>query len=293
MNIAQYAKLLARLFLDPRDYRGRSEFTFGFPVAFGRYWRVKVKAPGFRKTVLLRRGASDMATFERVCLMNELNLRRLTTHWNGILALYARIEKPLIVDLGANIGLASLYFAKNWPKARIIAVEPDERNFRLLKANIEGMSNIKPIEGAVASENGAVQIANPHDEAWALRTERVNSIGPNSIRAYSMRTLMGFAPEAQPFIAKINIEGFESELFSRDTEWIKSFPIIIVGLHDWMLPGQGSSNKFLRRISIENRDFLPLFENIVSIANGGDSSDSERSGRQRARLAGRRLLSRG
>jgi len=157
-------------------------------------------------------------------------------------------------------------------------VEPDERNFRLLKANIEGMSNITPIEGAVASENGAVKIANPHDEAWALRTERVNSIGPNSIPAYSMKRLMGFVPEAQPFIAKFNIEGFESELFSGHTEWIESFPIIIVGLHDYMLPGQGSSNKFLRRISTEDRDFLPMFENVVSIANGGDSSDSERSG---------------
>ena len=80
-------------------------------------------------------------------------------------SLGARIERPLILDLGANIGHMSLYFAKNWPKAHIIAVEPDEGNFRLLKANIEGLSNITPIEGAVASENGAVEIANPHDEA--------------------------------------------------------------------------------------------------------------------------------
>jgi FkbM family methyltransferase len=270
MSIAQNAKLLAKLFLDRRPHSGRSEqFRFGCPMPFGCHYRLKVKAPGFRKTVVLRRGTADIKTFERVFLNSAYSLRRLT-RWNEIQALYARIERPLIVDLGANIGFMSLYFAKNWPKARIIAVEPDEGNFRLLKANSEGMSGITPIEGAVASQNGAVQIANPHDEAWALRTERVNSIGPNSIPAYSMRTLMGLAPEAQPFIVKINIEGFESELFSRDTEWIKSFPIIIVGLHDFMLPGQGSSNSFLRRISVENRDFIPLGENIVSIVNGGD-----------------------
>jgi FkbM family methyltransferase len=168
----------------------------------------------------------------------------------------------------------SLCLAKNWPKARVIAVEPDERNFQVLKANTEGISNITPIEGAVASEDGAVQIAKPHDEPWALRTERATSIGPDSITAYSIRTLMGLAPEAQPFIVKINIEGFESELFSRHTEWIKSFPIIILGLHDFMLPGQGSSNNFLRRISAENRDFLPLGESIVSIANDGIGKDS-------------------
>jgi FkbM family methyltransferase len=271
MSIAQNAKLLAKLFLDRRPHSGRrEEFAFGCPMPFGCYYRLKVKAPGFRKTVVLRRGPADIKTFERVFLNCAYSLRRLT-RWNEILALYDHIEMPLILDLGANIGFMTLYFAKNWPKARIIAVEPDEGNFRLLKANSEGMSNITPIKGAVASEDGAVQIANPHDEAWALRTERVNSIGPNSIPAYSIRTLMGLVPEAQPFIVKINIEGFESELFSRDTEWIKSFPIIIVGLHDFMLPRQGSSNNFLRRISVENRDFIPLGENIVSIANGGDA----------------------
>jgi hypothetical protein len=212
MSIAQNAKLLAKLFLDRRSNSGRSEqFAFGCPVPFGGYYRLKVKAPGFRKTVVLRRDAADIKTFERVFLNSAYSLRRLT-RWNEILALYA----------------------------------------------------------AVASQNCAVQIANPHDEAW-VRTKRVNSIGPKCIPAYSMRTLMELAPEAQPFIVKINIEGFESELFSRDTEWIKSFPIIIVGLHDFMVPGQGSSNNFLRRISVENRDFIPLGENIVSIANGGDT----------------------
>lgn len=269
MNFTYNAKLLAKLFLDRRPHRGLSEFAFGFPVPHGRYFHLKVKAPGFCRTVLLRRGTSDIKTFQRVFLENAYNLRPLA-RWNEILALYARIERPLILDLGANIGLMTLYFAKNWPKARIISVEPDERNFRLLKANVEGMSNITPIEAAVASKDGAVQITNPDDETWALRTERVTSIGHNSIKAHSIRTLMGFAPEVQPFIVKMNIEGFESELFSRDTDWIKSFPIIIVGLHDYMLPGQGSSHNFLRRISRENRDFLPLGESIVSIANDGD-----------------------
>ena len=159
MNIAQCAKLLTKLFLDRRAHRGRSEFAFGFPMPFGGNFRLTVKAPGFRRTgIVLRRGTStDFLTFEQVFLNNEYNLRKLT-RWHEIRALYARIERPLILDLGANAGFASLYFAKNWPKARIIAVEPDQRNIRILKANIEGMSNITPIQGAVASEDGAVEI---------------------------------------------------------------------------------------------------------------------------------------
>mgnify|MGYP000126642471 CR=1 FL=1 len=30
-------------------------------------------------------------------------------------------------------------------------------------------------------------------------------------------------PESIPFIAKIDIEGFENELFSKKTDWIKDF----------------------------------------------------------------------
>jgi len=40
-----------------------------------------------------------------------------------------------VVDLGANIGLASVYFASFLPDAHVVAVEPDEENCRLIKKN--------------------------------------------------------------------------------------------------------------------------------------------------------------
>ena len=70
-----------------------------------------------------------------------------------------------------------------------------------------------------------------------------------------------------PFLAKIDIEGAEADLFSRDTDWIDQFPLIIVELHDWLLPKQGTSRNFLRCIAARNRDFVYLGENIFSIRN--------------------------
>jgi len=267
MTIPQYARLLAKLFLDHRAHRGPSEFAFGFPVPSGRHYRVKVKAPGFRRTVALRRGTSDLPTFEQVFGNNEYNLRRLA-RWHEIVALYARIERPLILDLGANIGLAALYFAKNWPKAHIIAVEPGEANFRLMRANIDGLPNIKAVNAAVANEDGAVRIVNPTADAWALRTERATPGATDTVPALSVGSLITRAPRnCRPFIAKIDIEGFESELFSKNIDWVKSFPIIIIELHDWLLPGQGTSNNFLRAIACQSRDFVIIGENVVSISN--------------------------
>ena len=39
--------------------------------------------------------------------------------------LYRTFSRPLILDLGANIGLASLYLMRSWPTATVVAVEPD------------------------------------------------------------------------------------------------------------------------------------------------------------------------
>ena len=71
----------------------------------------------------------------------------------------------------------------------------------------------------------------------------------------------------QPFIIKIDIEGFESELFSQNTEWIDRFPVLIIELHDWVRPKEKTSLTFLNAISKLDRDFVYVKENIFSISN--------------------------
>lgn len=45
--------------------------------------------------------------------------------------------QPLIIDCGANIGLAALWFAVKYPSSRIIAFEPDPFLFEILRHNAE------------------------------------------------------------------------------------------------------------------------------------------------------------
>ena len=70
-----------------------------------------------------------------------------------------------------------------------------------------------------------------------------------------------------PFIIKIDIEGFEEDLFSKNLEWVDLFPLLIIELHDWMLPKSSNSKNFLQAISKLNRDFVYIGENIFSISN--------------------------
>lgn len=55
-------------------------------------------------------------------------------------------DNPVIIDCGANIGLSVLYFNRLFPNATIIAFEPDEQIFQLLKKNITQINTNKNIQ---------------------------------------------------------------------------------------------------------------------------------------------------
>ena len=64
-----------------------------------------------------------------------------------------KIKKDMvIIDCGANIGLASLYF-KDWAKV-IYALEPNEEYYKCLVENIKPYSHIKPYNIGLASRDG-------------------------------------------------------------------------------------------------------------------------------------------
>src|ERR1700674_2609294 len=83
---------------------------------------VRISIPQSRSTIILRANTSDIQTFEQIFISQTYEL--------GI-----DIEPQLIVDGGANVGYASIYFANRYPAAQIIALEPEESNFELLKEN--------------------------------------------------------------------------------------------------------------------------------------------------------------
>ena len=173
--------------------------------------------------------------------------------------------KPLIIDCGAHIGLATKYFSLIYPHSKLICIEPVIDNFNQARINNLKYHNVEFLNKAVGAEEGKGSIYNPKLGNNACRINRneegdINIISINSILKNSGEGII-------PFIVKIDIEGFENELFSKNTEWIDNFPIIIIELHDWMLPKSLNSSNFLSSISKKNRDFLYSGENIFSIKN--------------------------
>jgi FkbM family methyltransferase len=186
----------------------------------------------------------------------------LTEKFNSII----QTEKiPLIIDAGANIGASALWFSGTFSGAHTVCFEPDGSNFKLLESNTTGF-DVELHQAAIGAVDGAVDLFDPGEGEWGYQT-RPN---PNGVikmvsldRIVTNKKMLGY----EPFIVKIDIEGGEDELFSSRTNWVNEFPLLIIELHDWLLPRKATSANFLKTISSLDRDFVHIGENIFSIKN--------------------------
>jgi FkbM family methyltransferase len=232
--------------------------------------RMKLSAGGVERDFFFRRNSSDVRVIGQIFHDNCYDLRRLR-RFDQIIEFVTRsihsASGPLIVDAGANIGAASVYFATKVPDSLVIAIEPDFDNYQLLVENTKGLE-VRPIHGALAATTGRARVIDAGEGFWGYRTQPIHDGEEGGIRTITMNQMYEmFASEWVPFIVKIDIEGGERDLFSKDVEWVRRTPLIIIELHDWLLTSEANSSSFLRCISQLDRDFVYIGEDVYSIAN--------------------------
>lgn len=243
-----------------------------------------VTAGGATLTLAYRPGTRDEATVRDIFEKHPYRLGRFAVAQRTFIddayqAIAAAGRTPLILDLGANIGASPAFFARLYPAARIVAVEPEAANFALLTRNAAPWPNIVAVEGAVAAQDGELSLFDPGRSTDAYRATRSDDVAHGqaigTVRGYSVASLTAaFGADAEPLLAKIDIEGAEAELFAGDTGWVDDFPAIAIELHDWMLPGRANSASFLKCVAERGRDFvnIPGNEVIFSLRNGRPSA---------------------
>ena len=96
----------------------------------------KVKLPRVKTAVNVRCATSDIVVLE-------------DTFLRGHYGFSLEDEPEVIVDAGAHIGLVTVLFANLYPNYRIISIEPDLNNFKLLCANTEGYGNVMKVNAAL------------------------------------------------------------------------------------------------------------------------------------------------
>jgi len=224
--------MFARVGAASRKYRQRYGHLAGFLLWFQlrRHMKVargtlhKVSVPGLRAPIFLRAGTSDILVFIQIFIDGELE--------------FEMPELPgSIVDAGANIGLASLYFAHRFPKSKIVALEVDQANFELLRKNTNGYPNISCVRKALWSGQAQLGILNPTDEPWAFRVGAVSGEDSTSIAALGVGDLVGQFEHQRVDLLKVDIEGAEKEVFQNGVGgWINRIGVIAIELHDNIVP---------------------------------------------------------
>jgi FkbM family methyltransferase len=173
----------------------------------------------------------------------------------------------LIVDAGANIGASSLYFLNTFQNAFVFSIEPEINNWHLLELNTLEYTNRLNFLGAVSSRDDDLEIYDPGHSDWGFRTREVSDgetgIGV-TVKAISPATILSspLFRDMTPLILKVDIEGGEQRLFEGPTDWARAFPLIIIELHDWMLPFAGTSRNLFRMLAAEDFDLVHRGENI-------------------------------
>ena len=220
---------------------------------------------------------SDEVVIKQVLVEQQYDLGRLKRA-RELLDFIQREEatglRPLIVDAGANIGASAIFFTANFPNALVVAIEPNLENFDLLSKNVKGL-NVEMVHGAISSNAGRSRVCDPGMGHLGYRTQAVGDedAGLDTVPHLTINDIFKSHPSPFfPIIVKVDIEGAEIDLFSGNTEWVARTPILIVELHDWLIPKGGTSRPFLQCISKLNRDFVHIGEHVFSIANDLDVS---------------------
>jgi FkbM family methyltransferase len=225
------------------------------PYIMSQTWRknrnIRIQLPGYRAPIFLRTEPADITVFDKIFIQREYDIP-------------VQIEDPkIIIDGGANIGFATVFFANKYPKARIIAVEPEESNYQLLLQNTQSYHNVTAIRAAIWKDKTPLNFTNTQHGNMAFQVRETDSAS-GSIPAVTLLDLLELAGSESIDILKLDIECAEKDIFEADCKpWLDKVKVILIELHDWIRAG--NSTAFYRAIcQYEFRQFLNG-ENVIVV----------------------------
>lgn len=122
---------------------------------------------------------------------------------------------PRIIDCGANIGLAVLYWKTRFPQARITAFEPDASVFRTLQHNVLSwdLGDVELLQAAVSDRAGQAAFVSEGADAGYLQHTRGMGQDARQDSSSPVKTVpLGDYLDSPVSLLKIDIEGAEVDV---------------------------------------------------------------------------------
>ena len=196
----------------------------------GKKTTVPVTIGGTRVNIRTFSSDLDAAT---VSLRGELN---------SLFKAVPKLEHGFIVDGGGYIGTAAIEFAKAYPEATVVTLEPSQDNFALLKRNVAAYPNIHPVNAALSNHSGKIELRNRGTGEWGFTIVERPDDHPDSrvlheVDCVTIPELMERFGKGGVDILKLDIEGGEYQLLKDKPEWISDVGVVCIELHDRIVGG--------------------------------------------------------
>jgi FkbM family methyltransferase len=219
-----------------------------------RIWNGFCKASAFssKKSGVTKLAGFHISYFDQPTLLylyREIFVRQ--TYWFA-----AESASPVILDCGANLGMATLFFKSLFPASQIQCFEPDPTTFALLERNLSAnrLTGITSHNLALWNEDTEVPFfCDPAAPGNLLMSTNAN-------RAKGLRTMVAARRlsayiEGQIDLLKLDVEGAELRVLQElaDSGTISRIRQMIIEYHH-KIPGESSSMSRMLRI-LEDEDF--------------------------------------
>lgn len=220
-TLKTFSKVLARSrsfaftqnYFSPRDNREAQYKWKGHEI----FYRIGTSDAGLIYKILLKGGRKSEYAFP-----NEFGpLERSVT---------------VVIDIGANIGISTLYLADLFPNARLFAFEPDPDNFQLLIKNTQALGRVTCMPYALGQLNSEVKLYNfgnsNNYSDFSLYEEGKDITNWKKVQCRHAGAVMKELGLVMVDFIKIDTEGAEWEILkSMGDEFISSTKLIMGELH--------------------------------------------------------------
>lgn len=225
---------------------------------YQRYFSKKplISFSGYSNPIFLRNSTSDIPTFHQVVSDEEYDID-------------FGFDPKIIVDCGANIGLAAAYFKNRFRDVKIISVEPEPSNYELLLRNTAAYPDIHCINAGVWCRSAHLLIEDNGYGNWGFQVKEVGYSTGKTIKALSISDIMEKYEINQIDVLKIDVEGSEKELFEWGFErWLPKTRVVVIELHEQMRPG--ATRSFFKAMSNYDFSLAHKGENIICFMHHPD-----------------------
>jgi FkbM family methyltransferase len=156
-------------------------------------------------------------------------------------AFYHPADGDVILDIGANVGLFTIWLARQNPRCRIVALEPAQANFGMLQANLQAARTQQATAYHMALGARAAQGRMISDNTRSLDHRLViDNSNPDlpQVRVLSLGDLLELVGAERIAFLKVDIEGSEYQVFQQiDENTMKRIDRFAIEYHDHLAPG--------------------------------------------------------